>query len=95
VYTWLGFCRVEVLESPKSQLHDVGLPVDRSANATGSGACPLSGVPAKSTTGAGGGGGGGGGVGADSGGGAVVGCANRNVCPGPVLKGLLMFDPRF
>src|SRR5689334_13226486 len=35
-----GFCWVEVWPLPKSHAHDVGLPVDRSANVTVRGAAP-------------------------------------------------------
>jgi len=37
-YVWLGFCAVDVLASPKSQAHDVGVPVEVSVNCTASGA---------------------------------------------------------
>src|SRR4051794_19563183 len=35
-----GFCSVDVWPLPKSQAHDVGVPVERSANETESGASP-------------------------------------------------------
>jgi len=42
---------VLVLPSPKSQLHDVGVLVERSVNATVNGAVPEVGEPVKEATG--------------------------------------------
>ena len=41
---WLGLCNVEVVPSPKSQVHDTGPPVEVSVNATTNGAVPDDGV---------------------------------------------------
>ena len=54
---WLGFREVEVFAlpepgSPKFQLQEVGLPVEVSVKATGSGADPLVGVAVKDAAGA-------------------------------------------
>ena len=46
-----GFCFADVLPFPKSQLHDVGVPDDRSWNCTTSGAQPASGLAVKFATG--------------------------------------------
>jgi hypothetical protein len=53
VYVWRGFCSVLDPPSPKSQLHEVGDPVEVSVNWTVSGAVPDVGDPAKEATGAG------------------------------------------
>jgi hypothetical protein len=46
-YVCDGFSLVEVLPSPKSQLQEVGEPVDVSVKVTASGAVPDFGVPVK------------------------------------------------
>ena len=51
MYVWLGLCSVDVLPSPKSQLHEVISPVEASVNAVVTGAVPLKGVPEKSAAG--------------------------------------------
>jgi hypothetical protein len=38
VYVWTGFCSVEVVPSPKSHNHELGLPRDESVNVTVNGA---------------------------------------------------------
>ena len=49
-----GFCKVEVVPSPKFQRYDVITPVEASVNWTNNGAVPEVGVPKNPATGAGG-----------------------------------------
>ena len=50
---WPGSSKVELPVSPKSQLQEVMLPVERSVKLTASGTSPEVGVPEKSAAGAG------------------------------------------
>ena len=52
-YAWVGCFSVEVVPSPKSQLQDVGFPVEVSMNWTVSVTFPLVGLPLKEALGAG------------------------------------------
>ena len=48
----MTFCPVVLLPSPKSQIHDVGVPVDWSVNWTANGTLPEVGVTANAAIGA-------------------------------------------
>ena len=50
-YAWVGFCSMLAEPSPKSQLHDVGKPVDVSVNCTVCSTCGLMGLNVKPAVG--------------------------------------------